>query len=76
VEDPRESSKDPVDILCWLISQGYTVAFSGVYGQSLFHVRAVRNEAVLVKEGRELRNVLEDLRHDAKRTNKAKPQKS
>lgn len=76
MEDPRESSKDPVDILCWLISQGYTVAFSGVYRQSLFHIRAVRDEVVLVKEGRELRNVLEDLRHDAQRNNKAKPRKT
>lgn len=66
IEDPRESSDDPMDILCWLMERGYTVAFRGVYKQSAFHVRAVRGESVLIREGRELRALMKDLRREAK----------
>lgn len=65
VIDPREASEDPMDILCWLIERGYTVAFRGVYGQSQFHVRAVRKEFVIIREGRELRALMKDLRREA-----------
>lgn len=71
VEDPRETSDDPLDILCWLMERGYTVAFRGVYNRTVFHVRAVRAEIVLVREGRDLRAVMKDLRREAQQNAQA-----
>ena len=72
-EDPRELSEDPADILCWLIERGYTVAFRGVDRQSAFHVRAVLGETVLIREGRELRTLMKDLRREVQQSMKASP---
>jgi hypothetical protein len=59
------SKEDPIDILVWLISQGYAVAARSVYNGTSFHVRAVKGETVLVSEGRELGKVLRNIKVDA-----------
>lgn len=59
---PKE---DPMDVLVWLIGQGYTVATRSIYNGAAFHARAVRGETVLISEGRELGAVLRNLKIDA-----------
>ena len=63
-EDRRGTSEDPLEILCWIIERGYTVAFRSVYGGTTFHVRAVRGTEVLIREGRGLKQLMQDLRRE------------
>jgi len=65
VDDPRETSKDPLDMLVLLLERGWTVAFRTVYNGTVFHARAVQGEATLIREGRELSQVLKEIRAEA-----------